>query len=138
MGETLFRKKSLERISSPEALNDYLHVTSPSVWLILLAVILLLAGMLVWSSAASIDSFATGTAQVTDGAMYIHFDNEQIAENVQSGMTVTAGETASRISSIGKDAEGELFALAPTSLADGTYPVRVVFKQTQVLSLLFN
>lgn len=138
MGETLFRKKSLERISSPEALNDYLHVTSPSVWLILLAVILLLAGMLVWSSAASIDSFATGTAQVTDGTMYIHFDNEQIAENVQSGMTVTAGETASRISSIGKDAEGELFALAPTSLADGTYPVRVVFKQTQVLSLLFN
>ncbi|MBR2531951.1 MAG: hypothetical protein IKE56_04695 [Lachnospiraceae bacterium] len=138
MGETLFRKKSLERISSPEALNDYLHVTSPSVWLILLAVILLLAGMLVWSSAASIDSFATGTAQVTEGTMYIHFDNEQIAENVQSGMTVTAGETASRISSIGKDAEGELFALAPTSLADGTYPVRVVFKQTQVLSLLFN
>ncbi|MBQ7174737.1 MAG: hypothetical protein IJR62_04665 [Lachnospiraceae bacterium] len=138
MGETLFRKKSLERISSPEALNDYLHVTSPSVWLILLAVILLLAGMLVWSSAASIDSFATGTAQVTDGTMYIHFDNEQIAENVQSGMTVTAGETASRISSIGKDAEGELFALAPTSLADGTYPVRIVFKQTQVLSLLFN
>ena len=138
MGETLFRKKSLERISSPEALNDYLHVTSPSVWLILLAVILLLAGMLVWSSAASIDSFATGTAQVTDGTMYIHFDNEQIAENVQSGMTVTAGETASRISSIGKDAEGELFALAPTSLADGTYPVRIVFKQTQVLSLLVN
>ena len=138
MGETLFRKKSLERISSPEALNDYLHVTSPSVWLILLAVILLLAGMLVWSSAASIDSFATGTAQVTEGTMYIHFDNEQSAENVQSGMTVTAGETASRISSIGKDAEGELFALAPTSLADGTYPVRVVFKQTQVLSLLFN
>ena len=138
MGETLFRKKSLERISSPEALNDYLHVTSPSVWLILLAVILLLAGMLVWSSAAIIDSFATGTAQVTEGTMYIHFDNEQIAENVQSGMTVTAGETASRISSIGKDAEGELFALAPTSLADGTYPVRVVFKQTQVLSLLFN
>ncbi len=138
MGETLFRKKSLERISSPEALNDYLHVTSPSVWLILLAVILLLAGMLVWSSAASIDSFATGTAEVTNGTMYIHFDNEQVAENVQSGMTVTAGETASRISSIGKDAEGELFALAPTSLADGSYPVRVVFKQTQVLSLLFN
>ena len=138
MGETLFRKKSLERISSPEALNDYLHVTSPSVWLILLAVILLLAGMLVWSSAASIDSFATGTAQVREGTMYIHFDNEQIAENVQSGMTVTAGETASRISSVGTDAEGELFALAPTSLTDGSYPVRVVFKQTQVLSLLFN
>ena len=64
MDNSIFRKKSLERISSPESLNDYLHVTSPAVWLILTAVILLLAGMLIWSSVASIDSFATGTAQV--------------------------------------------------------------------------
>ena len=62
MDNSIFRKKSLERISSPESLNDYLHVTSPAVWLILTAVILLLAGMLIWSSVASIDSFATGTA----------------------------------------------------------------------------
>ena len=47
MDQTIFRKKSLERISSPEALSDYLHVTSPSVWLILTAVILLLAGILI-------------------------------------------------------------------------------------------
>ena len=33
---------------------------------------------------------------------------------------------------------GSIFALAPTDLADGTYPVKVVYKQTQVLSLLFN
>ena len=138
MEESLFRKKSLERISSPESLNDYLHVTSPSVWLILAAVVLLLAGMLVWSSVASIDSFATGTGRVTEGTMYIYFDNEQIAENVQAGMTVTAGETAGHIASIGTDAEGELFAIAPTTLADGSYPVKIVFKQTQVLSLLFN
>ncbi len=104
-------KRAWRKISSPESLNDYLHVTSPSVWLILTAVILLLAGMLVWSSVASIDSFATGTGRVTEGTMYIYFDNEQIAENVQSGMTVTAGETAGHITSIGTDAEGELFVV---------------------------
>ena len=71
MENTLFRKHSLERLSSPEALDDYLHVTSPSVWLVLAAVVLLLAGLLLWSSVASIDSFATGTAQVTDGFMYM-------------------------------------------------------------------
>ena len=47
MDETIYRKKSLERITSPEALSDYLHVTSPTVWLILGAIILLLAGILV-------------------------------------------------------------------------------------------
>ena len=45
----LFRKKSIDRVSSPEQLNDYIRVTTPSVWLVLLAVILLLIGMLIWS-----------------------------------------------------------------------------------------
>lgn len=49
MGE-LFREKSLERVSSPEQLNDYIKVTTPSVWLVLIAVILLLVGILTWST----------------------------------------------------------------------------------------
>lgn len=138
MEKPLFRKKSLERISSPEALNDYLRVTGPAVWLVLSAIILLLVGMLIWSSVASIDSIAAGTAHVEGGTMVIQFDNEQIAENVQSGMTVLAGETKSWISSIGTDSKGEPFAIAPTTLADGEYSVKVIFKQTQVLRLLFH
>ena len=138
MKKTIFRKKSLEQISSPEELNDYIHVTSPSVWLILAAVITLLIGMLMWSATASIDSFATGTAKVENGSMYIRFDNEQIANNVESGMPVIAGEYESRISGVGTDADGDRFALAPTDLADGLYPVKVRFRETQVLHLLFN
>ena len=30
----LFREKNLERLESPEQLNDYLRVTSPGVWMI--------------------------------------------------------------------------------------------------------
>ena len=91
MEDSLFREKAIEKISSPEDLGNYLHVTRPSVWLMLVAVILMLSGLLVWGSIASIDSFATGTAEVKDEVMYIHFDNEQIAENVESGMRVIAG-----------------------------------------------
>ena len=138
MENPIFRKKSLDRISSPEALDDYLHVTTPSVWLILIAIIALLAGLLIWSHVASIDSFATGRAQVENGRMYIEFDNEQIARNVQSGMIVMSGETQSRISSVGVDNQGNIFALAPTDLADGHYVVDVLFRQTQVIQLLFN
>ena len=138
MDETIFRKKNIDRISSPEALNDYLRVTTPMVWLILAAVILLLVGFLVWSMIANIDSFATGTAQAAGGTMTIRFDDEQIAQNVQSGMTVVIGETESRISGVGTDENGSLFAVAPTSPADGSYPVKVIFRRTQVLSLLFN
>ena len=57
----LFRKKSMDRVSSPEQLNDYIRVTTPSVWLVMLGVILLLAGMIVWSI------FGTVNATDSDG-----------------------------------------------------------------------
>jgi uncharacterized membrane protein len=44
----IFRKKSIERVESPEQLNDYIRVTTPSVWLILIATIILIVGTLVW------------------------------------------------------------------------------------------
>ena len=48
-GSGIFRKKSMDRVSSPEALNDYIRVTTPSVWIVLIALVLLLLGMLAWS-----------------------------------------------------------------------------------------
>ena len=46
---SIFREKSMDRISSPEELNDYIRVTTPSVWLVLLALVILLIGILAWS-----------------------------------------------------------------------------------------
>ena len=48
MANSLFRKTSLDRVSNPEQLNDYIRVTNPSVWMIMCAVILLLTGVCVW------------------------------------------------------------------------------------------
>ena len=53
MGKTIFRQKSMQKITSPEQMNDYIRVSNPSVWMILAAVIVLLAGMRVgrvWAS----------------------------------------------------------------------------------------
>ena len=136
--ESLFRKDSVDRISSPEQLNDYLRVTSPAVWAIMAAIIVLLVGTIIWSSAATIDSYASGMAQVENGNMIVMFDDVQLARSVQAGMSVAVGETESVISSVGFTENGAVFASASTSLADGTYPARVIYKQTQVLRLLFN
>ena len=48
MGKTIFRQKSMQKITSPEQMNDYIRVSNPSVWMILAAVIVLLAGVCVW------------------------------------------------------------------------------------------
>ena len=63
----LFRKKSLERLEAPEELNDYIRVTTPSVWMVLLAAFILIAGMLVWSI------FGTVSMENDDGTTeYVH------------------------------------------------------------------
>lgn len=133
----LYRKASMERIESPEQLNDYLHVTNPSVWVLLTAVIVLLVGLLVWGSMTYIDSVAYGRAEVSGGTLTIRFDDEKIAQSVETGMFVTVGKTRSEIRSLGRDEQG-LFALADTDLADGVYDAGVHYKQTQILKLLFR
>ena len=48
-GGGIFREKTMKRVSSPEQLNDYIRVTSLSVWIVLIALVVLLLGMLAWS-----------------------------------------------------------------------------------------
>ncbi len=134
----LYRKESIERIQSPEQLNDYLRITNPTVWVILAAVIVLLAGMLIWSSFTYIGSSADGIAQVEDGLMVVRFNEDELAVNVKAGMTVSVGDSSSTITSVGWDETGSLFALAETSLSNGVYEAHVTYRQTQIIRLLFN
>ena len=46
---SIFREKSMERISSPDQMDEYIRVTTPSVWIALLALVILLIGILAWS-----------------------------------------------------------------------------------------
>ena len=64
--QTVFRKKTLERISSPDQLTDYLCVTNPGIWVILVAVILLLAGVFAWSMVGTLETKAEVKIVVSD------------------------------------------------------------------------
>ena len=71
-GSGIFREKSIERISSPEELNDYIRVTSPSVWLVLAALIILLAGMLAWSVLGTVNVHnADGSEEEVHPIVYV-------------------------------------------------------------------
>ena len=135
----VFREKSIKRLSNPEQLNEYLHVTNPSVWMILCAVILILISLFVWSYFTSVQSFAYGTATEEGGVLTISFDNQQTARKVQEGMEVSVGEVESTISSVAVDAQGNIIALSKMDIPDGSYDnVKVCYKQVQILSLLFD
>ena len=42
--ETVFRDKSIERISSPDQLNDYVKLSDPGIWFVLAAIVVILTG----------------------------------------------------------------------------------------------
>ena len=48
MNNGLFRKKSMNKVSSPEKLDEYIRVTTPSVWIALAAMVILLIGVIIW------------------------------------------------------------------------------------------
>jgi hypothetical protein len=50
----IFRKNTLDRISSPEKLNEYIRVSRPSVWIILAAIIVIIAAAAFWAATAEI------------------------------------------------------------------------------------
>ena len=64
MDNQLFRKKSLDHISSPEELHDYMRVTSPRLWMLLAAVAALLAGILVYAATATLENTLSLSVQV--------------------------------------------------------------------------
>ncbi len=138
MEQSIYRKESLERVSSPEQLNDYLHVTSPAIWIVLAAVILLIGGLFVWSSVTAVESYAGGIAEVRGGVLTLTFDDAEKAANVEVGMDVKVGDLAAPVRSVGQAEDGACIAVAEIALPDGVYEARVAYKHTQIIDLLFN
>ena len=138
MPEPLFRKESIERVSSPEQLSDYLHVTTPAIWVVLIAVILLLASLFVWSGVTATESFAVGEAEVHDGVMTIRFDDAEKASLVEVGMNANVGDLVTPILSIGSDEDGDPIAVAKAELPDGRYASSVGYRSMQIIDVLFN
>ncbi len=67
MENNLFRKKSVEHISSPEQLHDYMRVTSPRLWMILSVVAALLIGFIIFACTTRMESTRSLKFQVESG-----------------------------------------------------------------------
>ncbi|MBE6864623.1 MAG: hypothetical protein E7495_08730 [Ruminococcus flavefaciens] len=133
----VFRQKSLERISSPEQLTDYLKVTNPGIWVMLAAVIVLLGGLFVWSMVGNLETLTDASALVENGQARINVTDSSKGE-ISSGMTVRIGNDEYRISSVEKDEFGRIVAFAPVNEADGKYDVKIVTESIHPIEFLFS
>ncbi len=139
MKEGLYREKNVKKMSSPDDLNGYLHVTSTPVWVALISVIIILVALLIWSRFAVINSYAYGSAIVEKGIVTVTFEDRVASRNITEGMTIELMGETSEILTLGRDKDGYVVATgAMDDLPDGKYDSRVSYDQIQIIEMLFN
>lgn len=99
MDNQIFRKKSLEKVSSPEQLNDYIRVSNPGVWIVLAAVIVLLVGVCVWGIFGQLETTVGSAAVVKEGEMTLYIKEEHLGK-IKEGMVIRVKEKEYFIASV--------------------------------------
>ena len=159
MENGLFRKKSIDRISSPEALHDYMRVTSPRLWMILAAVVLLLAGFVVFASTATMENTIPIRVQLqtyqanpeaVDGleekeitlvSCLLPIDQMEV---VKTGMKLRLGKEEGRVYWISTSEDDDKMTIIfemehqYIPMNDGEYDAVLVLESTTPISFLWN
>ncbi len=104
--EDLFRKASLERLSSPEQLDQLMHVTTPKGWIALIALCALLAVALFWGIFGRVPTEVQGMGiLIRSGGV---FDVEAPGAGVITKISVEVGSLVKKGDVIAKIAQPEL------------------------------
>ena len=157
MNEQLFRKKSIDRVSSPEQLDSYIRVASPGVWMVLIAIIVLLAGVCVWGVLGRLDTTINAVAMCENGTVTLYMDEEK-GSLVQTGMEVQIGEKSYEVTEVsalpvaageklsdyalhvgGFSAEAWVYAAATdATLSEGIYTAEIILESVKPMSFVMN
>ena len=158
MSSQIFRKASMDRVSSPEQLNSYIRVASPGVWLVLAAIALLLVGVCVWGVLGQLDTTLPVAAVAAEDGVRVYIQAEDVAK-VQAGMTVRIGDaefTLAQISQepmavdnsfsaytlyVGALSQGQWVytgVLSGAQIANGVYEAQIVVESVSPMSFVTN
>ncbi len=101
MNNELFRKVSLDRLSSPEQLDQMVAVTTPKAWLALIGIAIILITAIIWSIFGAIPTNVNGQGILINSygiQNIIHTHSGQVTDiRVAAGDQVKRGEVVARI-----------------------------------------
>ena len=157
MNNQIFRKKSIDRMSSPEQLNDYIKVTNPGVWMALAAIVILLIGVCVWGVFGKLETKLPVAAVSQDGQTVLYVKEDNIA-SVRENMSVYVGDETYKVTSVsaqpvavteeiseyarhtGELSIGEWVYIVQIdgNMPDGTYKAQIVTDSVSPLYFVFN
>ena len=116
----LFRKKSLEKISSPEKLNDYISVTNPGVWLLLASLVIVLLGAVIWGVFGKLETRIKVPAIVGEEGTVLYVEASEISK-IKGGLEVEINETEGKVISLGLNGSKAYEVLGDLALTESGY-----------------
>jgi len=94
-GESLYRKEALDRLSSPEQLDEMIAISSTGAWAGLIGVLLLLATFVAWAILGSIPTRIEGKGMLFSGGGQV-VDAVSLASGTLSSAGLAVGEKVRR------------------------------------------
>lgn len=157
MASGFFREKSIDKVSSPEQLDEYIRAATPGMWLVLAALLLLLAGACVWAVFGHMETAVQIVAVSRGGTLECYIPEAQ-ADALSAGMEVRVNGASYPVSEMSETPrqipEGtDAYALhlgglsvgawvftasAETDLPDGVYQAVIITERVSPLSFLIN
>ena len=84
---SIFNQKATEKLRSPDDLDKFVRVTTPSVWIAIAACVFLLAGLLAWGICGAVTTNLASIGIARDGVVYCYLTTGERGD-------VTVGDTA--------------------------------------------
>ncbi len=133
----LFREKAVQRVSTPDQLTDYLHVTNPGVWIVLVTVIVLLCGLFAWAAIGDLESTAEVNIHVNDQMAEVYVVGSKAIE-IKKDMVVRVEDREFRVQQVGRDEDGWLVGYFETDLEEGVYNGTLVMDSVKPIGFLLE
>lgn len=158
MNTRLYRKETLDRVNSPEQLNDYIRVVDSGVWISLTAVVLLLIGVVIWAVFGEIETTVETGAVVSDGKV-VCFVSDTDVGHITVGMKAQVGGADGTVSAVsetpfrirgqvddyilylGDFSEGDfcyIVEVAAKGLSDGVYDAVITVDDIKPISFVIH
>lgn len=90
MEKDLFRKESMDSVSSPEELNNYIKVVNPGIWLVTGAIFVFIIAVFIWSVIGTAD-IVVDAGGYSDGKNIYCYLTKDEANPIVKGMKVKIG-----------------------------------------------
>lgn len=139
MDEKLYSKESLEKIKSPEMLNDYIKVSRPHSWVIIIIIFLTILIFLIWANFCVLDIQLDTVVISRPDIIYTIVNKEDIMK-IDVGREVRVNKNSLKISNIGKydeELNGYIVYLEG-NIPQGNYDGKIILESIHALKLYLN